>query len=92
MTDKHLSELMQQCASVTPLGRLGSTEQEVVFNWLLDGGHMTRTGKPLERLRPAPIVVARKPVSAPIYAPDADFSTHARSPRSSVFRKSRSTP
>jgi hypothetical protein len=32
MTDKHLSELMLQCAAATPLSRLNATEQEVVFN------------------------------------------------------------
>lgn len=50
MSDEHLGELMSQCATATPLGRLSTVEQEVVFAWLLNG-HMTRTDKPLERPR-----------------------------------------
>ena len=73
MPDAHLTELMSQCATVTPLGRLSSVEQEVVFAWLIDGGHMTRTGKPLERQRQMPQPIAYKPDGQPIFAKDADF-------------------
>ena len=47
MTDEHLIELARQCATYTPLSRLNQTEQLAVFAWLIDGGHMIRTGKPL---------------------------------------------
>jgi hypothetical protein len=74
--DEHLHELIRQCASATQFGRLAVVEQEAVFSWLLDGGHMTRTGKPLQRPRQHPHVIGRKTDGAPIYAPGADFSTH----------------
>ena len=74
MTDKHLDELMRACANATPFARLNATEQAAVFNWLLDGGHMTRTGKPLERPRPAPIIKSYTGDGQPIYAADADHS------------------
>lgn len=74
--DKHLSELMGQCATETPLGRLSGVEQEAVFSWLLDGGHMTRTGKPLQRRRPHPPAIGSKADGSPIYSPGADFSPH----------------
>jgi hypothetical protein len=76
MNDPHLDELIRQCASATQLSRLAVVEQEVVFNWLLDGGHMTRTGKPLNRPLPHPHVIGRKTDGSPIYAANADFSTH----------------
>jgi hypothetical protein len=76
MIDPHLGELMSQCATATPLGRLSGVEQQVVFDWLIGGGHMTRTGKPLQRPRPAPFVKARTPDGQPIYEPGTDFSTH----------------
>ena len=65
-----------QCATATPFGRLAVIEQQAVFDWLIDGGHVTRTGKPLERPRPAPIVKARTLDGQPIYEPGTDFSTH----------------
>lgn len=71
--DDHLAELMSQCATATPLCRLSTVEQEAVFAWLLDG-HMTRTGKPLERPRQPPRVIARTNDGQPIYAADADHS------------------
>jgi hypothetical protein len=67
---------MRQCATATPFGRLAGVEQQVVFDWLIGGGHMTRTGKPLERPRPAPIVKARTTDGQPLYEPGTDFSTH----------------
>jgi hypothetical protein len=54
--DQHLGVLMMQCATATPFGRLSGLEQKVVFDWLIGGGHMTRTGKPLESPRPAAFV------------------------------------
>ena len=74
MSDEHLEELMRQCATATPLSRLSGGEQLVVFRWLIDGGHMTRTGKPLEAPNHAPRIVDRKGDGSPIYAHDADFS------------------
>lgn len=75
--DAHLEELARQCANVTPLGRLTAVEQLAVFRWLIDGGHMTRTGKPLQRPRPAPQPLPRNnPDGTPRYAPGTDFSTH----------------
>ena len=74
--DEHLEELMIQCASQTPIGRLSGVEQLVVFRWLIDRGHMTRTGKPLQRARPAPRVIATTGDGAPIYAADADHSKY----------------
>ncbi|XSC46791.1 hypothetical protein ACF1BQ_014565 [Bradyrhizobium sp. RDT10] len=74
--DPHLEELMRQCATATPLNRLSGVEQAVVFRWLIDGGHMTRTGQPLETPLQAPRVEARKADGSPIYAPGTDFSTH----------------
>jgi hypothetical protein len=65
---------MMQCATATPFGRLSGVEQKVVFDWLIDGGHMTRTGKPLESPRPAPFVKARTPDGQPIYEPGTDLS------------------
>jgi len=76
MTDEHLDELMRACANATPFARLNATEQAAVFNWLLDGGHMIRTGKPLERPRPHPVPSAYALDGAPIYKPGTDFSTH----------------
>ena len=73
--DLHLDELMRQCADATPLGRLTGIEQRAVFGWLLDG-HVTRTGKPLQRPRSHPPAIARKPDGSPIYDAGADFSTH----------------
>jgi hypothetical protein len=70
--DEHLNELMRQCATATPLGRLSGIEQERVFAWLIDGGHMTRTGKPLERPRQAPRVEAYTTEGKPIYGAGAD--------------------
>ena len=75
-TDAHLDELMRQCATATPLGRLSGVEQLAVFDWLFDGGHVTRTGKPLERPRQAPRIVARNLDGSPIYYDDADHRTH----------------
>jgi len=72
--DEHLEELMRQCATATPLQRLANAEQRVVFRWLIDGGHMTRTGKPLEAPRQMPTAPKNKPDGTPIYAPGADFS------------------
>lgn len=76
MSDEHLEELMRQCATATPLNRLAGVEQRVVFRWLLDNGHMTRTGLALQAPREAPRVTARKPDGSPVYAADADHSTH----------------
>lgn len=76
MTDAHLDELMLQCANATPFSRLNVDEQRKVFNWLLDGGHITRTGKPLNRPRPHPHPIATKPDGSPIYKVGTDFSTH----------------
>jgi hypothetical protein len=73
MTDPHLSELIRQCANATQLSRLAVVEQEAVFRWLL-GGHMIRTGKPLERPRQPPQEIGRKPDGTAIFAPGADFS------------------
>lgn len=76
-TDEHLEELMRQCAEHTPLARLSNVERRVVFRWLIDNGHMTRTGKPLERPRPAPHPIASNPHDgSPIYARNADHSRH----------------
>lgn len=74
--DQHLEELMRHCATATPLGRLAGGEQRVVFHWLIDNGHMTRTGMPLERPRSAPHVFARNGDGSPIYAPGVDHRTH----------------
>jgi hypothetical protein len=72
--DKHLSELARQCANATAFSRLNHTEQLAVFSWLLDNGHMQRTGRPLQRPRPHPQAVAYAHDGAPIYAKGADFS------------------
>ncbi|QHO76799.1 hypothetical protein ACH79_33385 [Bradyrhizobium sp. CCBAU 051011] len=74
MTDKHLGELMRQCATATPFGRLAVVEQQAVFDWLIGGEHITRTGKALERPRLMPVEIARTTDGQPIYAPDADLS------------------
>lgn len=75
--DEHLGELARQCATVTPFGRLNGTEQLTVLRWLIDGGHMTRTGKPLEQPLPAPRPLpVNNPDGSPIYPPGTDFSTH----------------
>jgi hypothetical protein len=74
--DQHLSELMRQCATATPFGRLAGVEQHAVFDWLLDGGHITRTGKPLQRPRPGPKVKVYTTDGQPIYEAGTDFSTH----------------
>ena len=74
MIDSHLSELMRQCANATPFSRLNATEQAEVFNWLLDGKHMERTGRSLQRPRQHPQAVAYANDGAPIYAKGADFS------------------
>ena len=70
--DAHLAELIRQCASATPLNRLSVVEQQAVFEWLIAGGHVERTGKTLERPRLAPVEIARTTDGAPVYAPDAD--------------------
>jgi len=75
-TDEHLEELARQCVNATPLGRLSMVEALRVFAWLLDNGHMTRTGQPLERPRVAPKATARTTEGAPIYDAGADFRTH----------------
>jgi len=75
-TDDHLQELMTQCATNTPLGRLAGVEQRVVFRWLLDGGYMARTGKAMTRPRPHPHPIGSRSDGSPIYAPGADFTTH----------------
>ena len=72
--DEHLEELARQCASVTPFGRLAGVEQIVVLRWLLDGGHITRTGKPLERPRQMPAPRANNPDGTPIYDKGTNFS------------------
>jgi hypothetical protein len=72
--DGHLEELARQCANYTQLSRLNQTEQLAVLHWLIDGGHLTRTGKPLEKPRVMPRVVARKSDGSPVYDPGADFS------------------
>jgi hypothetical protein len=71
--DAHLSELMRQCSNHTPLKRLAAVEQREVFAWLIDGGHMTRTGKPLERPVQPPQPIRNKPDGSPVYAAGADF-------------------
>lgn len=76
MSDTHLEELARQCANVTPFGRLAGAEQLVVLNWLIAGGHLTRTGKPLERPRQAPRAIAHKGDGSPIYEAGADHRTH----------------
>jgi hypothetical protein len=48
------------------LSRQSVVEQGPVFAWLLNG-HMTRTGKPLERPRLAPVEIARTIEGKPIY-------------------------
>jgi hypothetical protein len=63
--DEHLEELARQCATATPFGRLNGVEQLTVLRWLIDGGHMTRTGKPLETPLQAPRVEARKADGSP---------------------------
>ncbi len=75
-TDAHLDELMRQCATATPLGRLAGGEQLVVFRWLLDNGYMARTGKALERPRPHPRHYVNDGAGKPIYEPGTDFTTH----------------
>lgn len=74
--DAHLEELARQCANETPLGRLAGVEQLVVLNWLIAGGHLTRTGKPLEKPRQAPMIVGFEPDGSPVYDPGADHATH----------------
>lgn len=76
MSDEHMDELIRQCANYTPAGRLSTVELRVVFDWLIDGGHMIRTGKSLDRPRSAPRVEARTTEGAPIYGAGADFSSH----------------
>jgi len=76
MPDEHLIETVRQCQNATPLGRLNATEAMVAVRWLIDNGHMTRTGKALEQPLQAPVVVARKGDGSPIYPPGTDFSTH----------------
>ena len=74
--DAHLEALTRQCANATPLGRLAGSEAAQVIRWLIDNGHLTRTGKPLEQPRQAPRIVARKHDGTPIYDVGADHSTH----------------
>lgn len=74
--DEHLEEMARQCATATPFGRLNGGEQLTVFRWLIDHGHMSRTGKALETPLQAPRVEARKADGSPIYPPGTDFSTH----------------
>jgi hypothetical protein len=74
--DAHLSELTRQCADATQLKRLAGVEQLEVFNWLLNNGHMTRTGKPLQRPRQAPVPIAYSTEGKPIFKPGTDFATH----------------
>jgi hypothetical protein len=71
--DTHLSELMRQCANATPFARLNEVEQAAVFAWLL-AGHITLTGKPLERPRAHPNPIAYAADGAPIFKPGTDFS------------------
>ncbi|ANW02254.1 hypothetical protein LMTR13_20860 [Bradyrhizobium icense] len=68
--------MIRQCQTATPLQRLNGTEARAVFNWLIDGGHMTRTGKSLERPRAAPRIEAYTKDGAPIYGAGADFRRH----------------
>ena len=72
--DEHLQELARQCATVTSFGRLNGVEQIAVLRWLIDGGHITRTGKPLEQPRQMPTARANTPEGKPIHDPGADFS------------------
>ncbi len=74
--DAYREELLRQCATATPLGRLSGVEQAVVLDWLVDGGHVTLTGKPLEKPRQAPRITARTHDGSPIYDPGADHRTH----------------
>jgi len=76
MSDEHLEELTRQCMNVTPLGRLAGGEATAVLKWLIDNGHMTRTGKPLETPLQAPKQRENNPDGSPIYPPGTDFSTH----------------
>ena len=72
--DRHLSALMQQCATYTPLGRLSGVEQHAVLAWLIDNGHMKRTGKPIEVPRQAPHPIGSTNTGQPIFAAGADHS------------------
>jgi hypothetical protein len=74
--DEHLTEMARQCMQATPLGRLSMGEALRVFAWLLDNGHMARTGQTLERPRVLPKAVARTTEGAPIYDAGADHRTH----------------
>jgi hypothetical protein len=74
--DEHLTEMARQCMQATPLGRLSMGEALRVFAWLLDNGHMARTGQTLERPKRAPQIVAHEADGKPIYEAGADFSTH----------------
>lgn len=76
MSDEHLNETVRQCMNVTALGRLSHNEAVAAVRWLIDNGHMTRTGKPLEQPRQAPRAIAHKPDGSPIYDRGADHSTH----------------
>ena len=74
--DQHLNELARQCANATAFSQLNHTEQLAVFSWLLDGGHMTRTGKALQRPRQQPAPISYDVDGQPIFAKGADHATH----------------
>jgi hypothetical protein len=74
--DDYLGELARQCATATQLDRLCGTEQLAVLRWLIDGGYMTLSGKELMRPRQLPHPIANRNDGSPIFAKDADFSTH----------------
>jgi len=71
MSGAYLEELTRQVMNVTALGRLSNVEARKVIDTVL-----SLHGEPLERPRLAPHAIARTTDGQPIYADDADHSTH----------------
>jgi len=73
MDEKYLGALAVQWSTHTPIGRLAHDEAAQALSWLIDGGFVKLTGKPLTVVRQQPHPVGRRTDGSPIYAAGADF-------------------
>jgi hypothetical protein len=67
MTDDQIDELINWARTATAFSRLSFAECRDVLRWLTHNGHVTFTGKPLEKAPAQQKPRARKPDGSPIY-------------------------